>query len=69
MMLFREILSNRTIEDYIIHGNIDKSTLMMQVRLMVDPFSMKSSAGPRIEVTGWMTVRWILCSRCGVVDT
>ena len=46
-----------------------KSTLMMQVRLMVDPFSMKSSAGPRIEVTGWMTVRWILCSRCGVVDT
>ena len=41
----------------------------MQVRLMVEPFSMYLSLGPSISVLGWMTPRYILCSRWGVVLT
>ena len=40
-----------------------------QVRLMVEPFSMYLSLGPRTMVLGWMTPRYILCSMCGVVLT
>ena len=42
---------------------------MMQVRLMVEPFSMYLSLGPRTMVLGWMTPRYILCSMWGVVLT
>lgn len=44
-------------------------TCIKQVRLMVDPFSMYLSFGPRTMVLGWMTPRYILCSMCGVVLT
>ena len=44
-------------------------TCMMQVRLMVEPFSMYLSLGPRTMVFGWMTPRYILCSMWGVVLT
>ena len=42
---------------------------MMQVRLMVEPFSMYLSCGPMMTVLGWMTPRYMRCSRCGVVLT